>query len=324
MDPYSSYPSSRFSPKVIIAIAGGVLLLLIVIYITVTQSTSNNQANGNITPTPTSNLDTGSNDRLPTRTPGVISQKGKLPVGVVAKVGKEYLYKDELDIAVNNYGVTDENRKQTEEFILNNMVNQSITLQAGEKAGYLTLDPTIFNSPSKDVEKRFQAYETVRLKVLDEASSIEGVYVSLLFNNDDYSTVPIEEGKKRAFEQMQMLYQKVASGEITLEQAGEFIKADLNNADLDPVFKLHAYRTFKEEPSQGITIDSSFDQKLKQLQPNQLTDLHLFVVQDPTQNPPGIIEVGYAFGKVTNKTTSAFNNFEEWVAAQRKNYEIIY
>lgn len=303
-------------------IAGVSLLLIIIVYIALSGSIAQKKEISNsITPT----VSQGKIDTLlPTRSVKMNQEKAKLPAGVVAKVGKEYIYKDELELAVSNYGLLDGDKVKTEEFILNNMVNQSVALQAGEQLGLITLNSTIFNSASKDMEKRYQSYQEVRMKILDKSSSIQGAYVSLLFNNDGVGPLGLEASKQKAFEKIQPLQQQVASGQITLQQAGEQLKADTSNALLDPVFKLHAYREFKEEPGKDITIDNTFNTVLRKLNEGQTSDVHLLKVDDLTQNPPGIIETGYVFGQVTKKTLSTFNNFEEWVASQRKNYEIIY
>lgn len=324
MDPNNSYPSTGLSPKILIVIVGAILLIVIIMYVFVSQAISNRNATLQPTPVPTKNALQEDSSNLPTRTKQTEDKKKNLPPGVIAQVGKEYLYGEDLDNAVLHYGLLDNSESKTRDFLLNTMINQSVALQAGEKAGYVKLDSTIFNSPKKDPAKRFEAYEKVRIAALEQGSSVEGEYVSLLFNNDGYGPLGPEESKKRALEKIQPIYDKVIKGEFTMEQAGNQLKNDTTNAILDPLFKLHAYRTFKEGSTKQLTIDTTFDDILKKTNEGDITPLHVLKVEDSSQPQLTYIETGYVFGKVTKKITNSFTNFESWISAQRKNYEIIY
>src|SRR6266576_1664719 len=66
------------------------------------------------------------------------------PEAVIAKVGKEYIYQNELDTELTNYPVI--NKSDARKQLLQKIAKDSISLQAGQAENLIQLDSTTFNS----------------------------------------------------------------------------------------------------------------------------------------------------------------------------------
>jgi hypothetical protein len=254
------------------------------------------------------------------------------PDKIIAKVGREYIYQKDLDYELSKY--PDIPGVDVNKVLMKKLVDNSITLQStseDEKNLFIQKltdksnpNTTIFNSPQKDYVKRLQVIEQIRAQYVKQPANIQGAVVSIWFFNTEPAAIGYDQGKALAFSKITSLHDGVKSGKISMQQAGDMIKNDSTLAGVDRAYKENAYLAFNINSNESIMFDPNFDALIKGLKQGQVTDVYL--AKDMNQSTGQKIDAVYLFGQVSsvsNVNTHSVN-FEDWVAAQAKNYEVTY
>lgn len=241
---------------------------------------------------------------------------------VIATVGSERIFAQDLNYKLSTYpenmraSVTDDVKKQ--------LVNDSIILQAGAEAGYVDLSGEVFDTATKNQAQRSLLIEQVKKSVNDHAANTTGAYVTIWFMNFKPGPAGYEEGKKIALEKITALHTAVENGQMTIKQAGQAIEQDASLAQVDPQYKSNAYVEFntKDKP-EGLTFQPEFDKQLLALKVGQTTPIFTgqdYEQSDFTQAPKDAL---YMFGQITSRDENGGAAFDQWLAEQRPNYEVV-
>jgi len=169
--------------------------------------------------------------------------------------------------------------------VLDGLITNSGLLQEASALGYITLDSTIFNSPQKDSIARILALKQLRDEIgtaLDKTVDFEAVVI--YFHNQVDPQIPLHEAKTAAKAKMDLLYERLQAGTITMEQAGNQIAADsipgdttgVSLADLDSVYKSNAYLNHVAHRFDSRFFkDETLDDELRSLGEGQMSTVKL-------------------------------------------------
>jgi len=239
---------------------------------------------------------------------------------IIAKIGEENLYQKDLDTEMHYYPL--KNKADTKQVLLKKMEKDSIILQAAQQEGLIQLNASIFNAPGKDYLARMKKITEITNTISQRQDKIKGSFVSIWFyNNAKPTTMDQTAAKQLALTKITAVYDLVKAKKITMQQAGERLKADTSLAQIDIAYKSNAIRDFAVAPSERITFDKNFDDKIKQLQPGQLTDLYL--AKDKELKTKRIIDAMYMFAQVSSRSnTGNTSTFDDWYAKKEKLYAI--
>lgn len=239
---------------------------------------------------------------------------------VIGKVGDENIYQKDLDTEVMNY--PDVQGVDKRAVLLQKMSKDSIILQAAQKEGLLTLDAAVFNSPQKDYAKRVSLVADVMKKIDERKNTIEGTIVAIWFYNGTAGPVGYERGRDIANAKITALHTNVTSKKMTMQQAGNAIRADSSLASVDKAYKVNASRTFKGTTTDAITIDPNFDAVIRKLKPSEISSVFLAKSTDPDTKQ--VLDSLYMFAQVTKNASGTSVTFDQWYAQQEKQYAISY
>lgn len=180
--------------------------------------------------------------------------------------------------------------------VLDELITQSGILQKGEELGLVTLDATIFNSPTKDTTSRFEVLKSLREQIGDKlVKTIDFEAVGIYFFNQKEidRDITIEEAKQAAKTKMDFLYNLLKDKKITMMEAGDMIKADkicfnengietceqsgISNAQLDTLYKQNAYyKVIGHEFDIQAFSDPTYEEELRSLGDGQISTVRLF------------------------------------------------
>lgn len=308
--------------KLPLIIAGGVLFFVILIFVVVTAVLQQRNDPSSTTATDSAAVDTGSSGFTGGGNPQQSGQnKPKVPaLGAVMTVGEEILYQTDLDrfLQVLPPGLPDR-----EKIARNSMMEESIALQAGAKAGVITLGDSFYNARNKDFEQRSSRYVAVQEGIRQRTARISGSVLTLwFFNNNQAGSAGYEQGKRIAQQKMTDLQSRVSKRELTMEEAAAELKQDTSLERLDVVWQQNAIFTFEDVgPDEQITFDETFNNAIRAVPVGGVTNLTLLSVDsNGTQR-----EALYTFAQVNAKTNGSITegSFEEWLSVQKQNYEVI-
>lgn len=255
-------------------------------------------------------------------------QAKKDPSSPILKVGEEILYQKDFDYILNLYYPNEVKDNQiTEEVVkkvLDILIADSVTLQEGQKNGYISLNDTVFNSAIKDMFARNTLIEAAKQKMnVEQVARISGEIISMWFNNETSYPPPsigIEAAKIKVKEKMDLYYQDVKSNQLSMYQAAQKIRADTTLASIDPSYKGNAYRQFTNiDLSQSIFKDKEVEQLVWKMQEGEVSPVLL--VRD-FKNDKTPFEAYFAVVKITAKTTPPSTTFDNLLTSLRDKYEI--
>lgn len=239
---------------------------------------------------------------------------------VIGKVGDENIYQKDLDTELMNY--PDVQGVDKRAVLLQKMSKDSIILQAAQKEGLVTLDASVYNSPQKDYAKRVSLVADVMNKIDERKNTIEGNIVTIWFFNGTAGAVGYERGREIANQKITALHTNVTGKKMTMQQAGDAIRADSSLASVDRSYKVNASRTFKGTSTDAITIDPNFDAVIRKLKPGEITPVFLAKSTDPDTKE--VLDSLYMFAQVTKNSSGSSVTFDQWYAQQEKQYAINY
>lgn len=201
------------------------------------------------------------------------------------------------------------------------MITDSIILQAGAQEGYITLDPTVYNSSTKDYFKRIEAVRTVKKQVTFDAASIHGALVAIWFMNNNPGPAGYEKGREIAYATIKPLYDQVKNGAMTIQEAGKRVAETEELAQVDRAYKVNAFIEFRKLTGEKLVYDETFNQTIYGLNPGELTDL--VVLKDYEGGRKEVYkEAAYMFAQLFGKKESAVVSFENWLQERRGRYDV--
>lgn len=311
--------------KLPLIIAGGVLFFAVLIFVVVTAvlQQRNNPSSSSSTATDSANVDTGTSGFTGGGTipPQSGQKQPKVPaLGAIMTVGEEILYQEDLDRFLQ---VLPPSTPEREKLARTAMKEESIALQAGAKAGVITLGASFYNARNKDYEQRSARYVAVQQGIKQRTARISGSVLTLwFFNNNQAGSAGYEQGKRIALQKMTDLHTKVKNRQLSMTEAATELKQDTSLERLDVVWQQNAIFTFENVgPDEQITFDEPFNKNIRALAAGGVTDLTLLSVEsNGTQR-----EALYTFAQVASKSNGSIQegSFEEWLSVQQKNYDVI-
>lgn len=238
----------------------------------------------------------------------------------IGQVGQEIIYQSDLDTELAFQPPSEDlNMKKR---VLDKIATDSAILQGARETALITLDDTVFNSPTKDYTKRVKLVKEAREKIENEADSFAGTIVTIWFLNGKAGALGYEKSKQIAFEKISKLQADVKSGSITIQQAAESIKNDSELAQIDVAYKTNASLDFKVKKDENITSDLKFNEAIFKSTEGETTDI--FTGSSPATTGQ-LVETRFHFAKLTKRTVNdKFNSFENWLESKRKAYAITY
>ena len=216
----------------------------------------------------------------------------------VAKVGQETIYQSDLDKELAAYP----NVPDAQKIVLDKMIDDSITLQAGQKDNLIKLNSDIYNNSNKNYTARIDAVQKVQEDIAKEESKIKGTVVAIWFYNTRPASIGLEQGRALAQQKITTLWQQVKNGTLTKEEAGKRIQDDTTLAQVDSQYKSNAIYTFDTAKGEKITFDENANNILENLKQGEVSDVIL--ANDKGENGTSYPAL-YLFGKVTDNTLNS-------------------
>ncbi len=249
----------------------------------------------------------------------------------IARVGAEYLFYTDLE----NYAYLTLNEIDELDYdqVVDELINKSIVLQLGETEGWIELETNVFNNPFKDFDTRNELYLEVSDKFSSElkgGTRVEQVIVWF------YNMVPgelaevegIEAAKSMAYTKINEVYEKVKSGEMSMQEAGEHLQQDTSLAVLDEGYVDNVYmEELLPYEINNITDnrdDTEFGYKclVNFLQSAEAGDLsEICLEEDKPCAIYDVVEAYYAFYKVKSKN-EGFDTAMDWAEYNKDNFTI--
>ena len=237
-----------------------------------------------------------------------------LPRGVVAKVGDVEIPEKYLEHELSFFPSSPTEEQKVG--LVEKLTNDHITLEKGKEEGYITDFPSGANLSQDEYLVRTQKVEEVKQKVNRSGNMIKGRLVSVWFYNNAYvGPKGLAEGKKIAYAKIKPLYDKVAAGTMTVEQAGQSIADDASLLEIDLAYKGNAISSFTFYEGGTGTFWPQFNDIIWNTEQGKITPLYL---------GGGILRNGvsteelYIFAKIDEKSVSDnFNNYEDWLEEKK-------
>ncbi len=240
---------------------------------------------------------------------------------VIAKVGEESIFQRDLDTEIQYY--PKEAKIDPKKVLLEKIIQDSVILQGAQTEKLITLDQSIYNSPTKDYLKRVKVVEDAKKAVGEKSDSIQGTVISIWFYNIKPAAMGYEKGKETAFTKISQLQKEVKEKKITAEQAAEIIRNDTSLGEVDVQYKTNASFDFSATKDRRITFDPDFDNKLWGLNPGEVTDVYLAGITEPGTGQK--TDTVYLFGYLDKKVSSGkIANLDDWISKKRKDYAVTY
>lgn len=241
---------------------------------------------------------------------------------VVAKVGDEKIYLKDLEYELSLH--PNRNDPKTKELLLDELIKDSVILQAAEKENKISLSPGFYNSKDKNYEFRLQKLNQVRSLVEEEIDSVSGTIITIwFFNNDRAGTLGYEKGKDFAYKKIKSLRDRVSDNNITIDQAVEEVRSDESLAKIDFAYKTNAKIDFNIKKGQRVTFDEEFDKLLWTVEKEKVSEV--YSLKEDSFVLGGLKEVAYAFFYIKSKNISdkGYKSFEEWLESYEKSMPVV-
>ncbi len=247
---------------------------------------------------------------------------------IIAKVGQEVIYRQSVNklVASNKYNYQ-EYPIDREKVLADELISSSIILQGAAADQLISLDPPVFNSPSMDVNKRFELVKKAQAAVDEMSGSIDVTVFSIWFNDPSSPSADYKVSKNTAYQRLNTIFNKVKRKQVTPEQALDELRADTSLTKIDPNYQSRIGTRMMIKSGNPITFDEDFDNILWNLSNGEISDI--FLAKSNTFDTQGTItgqkvETAYLFGVVHNKKTGTYyQNYNQWLEEKKKQYEVI-
>lgn len=258
----------------------------------------------------------------------LINRPFKLPTAVktfapqqpVVKVAEEQIF--EKDILYQAASFPETAGVDQRAIALNRLIKESIILQGGAAENIIKLDPTFFNSLNKDLSKRAQNVKAVQDYIDKNSGTVSGKVISIWFLNSRVGPLGYQKAKQLASEKINSLYQKVKSGNMTVEAAAKAIAADDSLSKLDSAYKTNAIFEFTTTADKSPTHSPEMNRALMNLKVGGLTDIYTVKSADIDQHYQ-LVDAYYSFGTITARTRSSkYTSFDDWYQKAKEHFNV--
>lgn len=234
-------------------------------------------------------------------------------------VGGETIYATDLEYEKSMYPTTI--TPEIEVAIKEKLQEDSIMLQEAAKNDGPTLDPSFYNSPTKDYQKRLQQVAAAKQSLFaDTLQAAQGEAISIWFMNTEPAPMGYDAGKRVAFEKITDLHARVSSGELTMQQAGEIIANDTSLAQVDPAYKSNAYFSFSIVPDKMTVFDDAADAVIRATAPGEVTEI--LTIEDRVGTTDEFREALYLFAKIGSTKAADAVLLDQWLESMKSTYAI--
>ncbi len=242
------------------------------------------------------------------------------PSGLLAKVGEENIYLQDVDHELENHPQKDLPGIRNK--LLDKIITDSIILQGGAADGIISLDSSFFNSPEKNYAERINNVEKVKNKIESMSVNIKGSVISIWFHNNGYiGPLGLEKGKEIAYEKLSNLRNQIVDKKITIQEAGEDIKKDTSLYQIDRAWTSNAILDFSATADQKITFVKEFDEIIRNLAVNEVSEVYL--ADDVGPDGKKLYEALYLVAQVTEKNnTPGVTNYDSWLQNKKNTYGV--
>lgn len=258
---------------------------------------------------------------------GKAGQEVKFPAkDVIAQIGKETLFGEDLNYELKVYfpqvlKTKDPVPEEIKNKALDQIVKDSILLQAAADEGVISLNEKVFNNQKKDQRQRNIMINSIEEKINKKLINwVKGEMISIWFKNIYEPKMGLTVARQVTREKMEAIYNDLTAGVLpSLKEAGEVIKNDPALALIDPSYKGNAYLEFEIKQGESFFIDPKVQEEAFKLQVGQLSEI--LVGQD--QNPGGeFYDCNFIVMKILKRELKGYQSVEDWFNQKSKNYEV--
>lgn len=326
-DPFNERMKKRFFSSSLFQIVIGVFVGLVITGIGIYFITQTNKINEELEVIPLTgheDVDLSMLDKELEDIPGATE------VEKIARVGKEYLFLNDLDYYAYLHKKKIDELDRTE--AIDSLVDISAMLQSGEEEGWIELTSETFNNPYKDHTKRAELLEEVGEKI-EEKEENEGTIVETvtvwfwnMFQQELAKREGLDVAKAFAQEKIENVYLLVKNGTKTMEEAGEILKSDTSLDQLDKAYDSNAYGVevypYIIESVDDVKISSFSPEEFYQfIKDAEVGDLSEIILEKDSPDGERVVDSYYAFYKVQSKDKESFE-FESWLSAFKESLEV--
>jgi hypothetical protein len=219
----------------------------------------------------------------------------------IARVGDEYLFTTDLaDYAVSEGSSVAEIDSDT---AIDELINESVLLQAGENEGWIELSSEVFHNPFKDYSKREELLLTVEERFeQDKKELIVIESVCIFIHNQEYGELA---------QKIENVYYKVKNEGVDMKTAGEILANDESLAQLDSEYVQNAYSEdyLSWNFVEGLGVE---DEMYLFLQNANVGDVSEIILEKLPGGPNKGLEIRYVFHKLETKV-DGFKSIVEWI-----------
>lgn len=253
-------------------------------------------------------------------------EKGKVLLAKqIAQVGKEILYGKDLSyyyyqIYKNQF--TNSSEEQVRSTILPTLVEQSIILQAAQKLNLIQLTSDVFNNLDKNQTKRITLFNQAYAALQEQESIYSGEVIAIWYYNQKAPKLPLDQAEQLAKSKLEALQTQIASGTLTMQEAGEKIRQDTTLLQIDTNYKANAYMSFVDVPLDDAAGLNKTRATIATLKPGEVSSV--IQIQDDVDQPSFQRQELFVIVKLNDKKTGKLDNFNEWLNKEKKQYAVKY
>lgn len=239
---------------------------------------------------------------------------------VIATVGEEKIYKKDLDFELSRHPQRSD--PETRDMIVDQMIRDSVILQAAKKEGKIILSDDFYNSDSKDLIVRAEKVRNVINEVNSQTSQINGTVVTIwFFNNNHAGSLGYEKGKAFAYNKITNIRDMVSTNEIDISEAVSLIVKDDSLTGVDTAYKTNAKVDFSVKNGERVVFDDSVNEVIWELSEGEVSEVLTMTEDSPLRGED--YPVAYAFVYISEKNNNGdYDSFESWYENHEKNIEI--
>ncbi len=326
----------RIPTKVLLILAGVILLVIVAILFLVSQlPTGDEEGEPSTTQEENSDARTGElgsdlpsnggdsdspanvdNDRTQSQEQAADQDTGSDIA--IARVGEETIYQSDLFYYVARHpGDVDD---EVLDSLRTALFQQSAILQGAADEGIITLDNSFYNRNGKDMEARAEALQTVQ-QAFEENVWKSGSIVMIFMYNSAEPPMGYDAAKELAFEKLSVAYERVQSGELSMQEAALLLESDEELYAVDPALQGNTFIAFEASgQTDSVIFDEDVNDQILALEAGQTSDILTGRNAHPLTGE--IIDVFYAFARVDEDQGLAAESYEEWVSEVEQRYDV--
>lgn len=242
------------------------------------------------------------------------------PQTTIAKVGDTSIPQLYLDVELKYYPATPSS--EAKKMLVQKIINDEVTLEAAKQEGLIGDYPQGSNLSNEEYLKRTALVKQVKDQINNTGYVIKGKLVMVWFyNNRIVGPEGFEASKKIAYDTIKPLYDQVKAKQITIDKAGEIIKANKSLAEIDPAYLSNAIGNFTFYKGGTATFWDEFNDKLWNTPAGEVTDLYIGGGAYRDGKPS---EEAYMFAQIDEKSSSPdYIDYEKWLENKKKAYKVI-